>query len=163
MTTWARIPVETIDDGGRAAREAHVDFLIGLGGGSAMDAAKAIAAAARATRSIWEYTSAVSEPRQTLLDALPVLQIPIVASTGSETNDVASILSGDNGVKAWLQSPHMLARVAIVDPALTFTVPKRYTAVGGMNIVSRMLETYLTGDEFPNGPYHGRLNARGDG
>jgi len=141
--------VKTIDDGGRAARDSHVNFVMGLGGGSAMDAAKAIAAAARATSSIWDYTSAMSEPRQTVLDALPVLQVPIVASTGSETNDIASILSGDSGVKAWLQSPHLLARVAIVDPALTFTVPPRYTAVGGMNIVSRMLETYLTGDEFP--------------
>jgi alcohol dehydrogenase YqhD (iron-dependent ADH family) len=79
---------------------------------------------------------------------LPIVQVPIIASTGSETNSTAVIFNGVTQVKAPIESPHLFARVAIVDPTLTFTVPDRYTAVGAMNILSQMLEGYLTSDEF---------------
>lgn len=142
--------VSAIDEGGRAARESGADFVIGLGGGSVMDAAKAIAVAARADSTIWDFVrhDARVEPRS-VESALPLVQVPIVASTGSETNDSAVVLDEESKTKAWLQSPHLFARVAVVDPTLTFTVPPAFTAVGGMNIVSQMLEYYLTADEFP--------------
>ncbi|GAC1638164.1 MAG: iron-containing alcohol dehydrogenase [Chloroflexota bacterium] len=141
--------VGAIDDGGNLARRASTDFVLGLGGGSVMDAAKAIAAAARTESSIWAFarhdTNGAAED---IAQALPVMQIPIVASTGSETSDTAVVLDETSRTKAWLRSPFLFARVAVVDPTLTFTVPPAYTAVGGMNIVSQMLESYLTSDEF---------------
>jgi butanol dehydrogenase len=141
--------VDTIDRGGRAARERSTDIVVGLGGGSALDAAKAIAVTACSDRSIWDYTrhSADSIP-STIEETLPIVQVPIIASTGSETNDRAVVLDEASEVKAPIRSSYLYARVAIVDPTLTFSVPARFTAVGAMNIVSQMLEGYLTSDEF---------------
>lgn len=141
--------VEVIDRGAALARTEKTDVVIGLGGGSALDAAKAIAACSHDTRSIWEYVQHCPDQQVVRVEqALPVIQVPIIASTGSETNDTAVILDRDSRTRAPITSPHLFARVAIVDPTLTFTVPARYTAVGAMNIVSHMVEGYLTGDEF---------------
>lgn len=141
--------VETIDEGGRIAREGGSEFVLGLGGGSALDAAKAIAAAARARHSVWDFTHHEMNGEPTpIAEALPIMQIPLIASTGSETNDTAVVFDEPSRCKASIVSPHLYARVAIVDPTLTFTVPPHYTAVGAMNILSQLLERYLTGDEF---------------
>jgi len=142
--------VATIEEGGRAARESGADFVLGLGGGSALDAAKGIAVAALAQRPVWDFTrhDALADP-PLVEQALPIVQVSIIASTGSETNNQAVLFDDGAQVKAPISSPALYARVSIVDPTLTFTVPPHYTAVGGMNIVSQLLERYLTSDEFP--------------
>ncbi len=141
--------VTAIDAGGEAAREFRADFVLGFGGGSALDAAKAIAVRALTDRSIWEYTHHLRhEAGMPVERALPIIQVPLIASTGSETNDRAVVYDEKSRTRATLRSSHLFARVALVDPALTFTVPARYTAIGAMNIVSQMLEGYLIGDEF---------------
>jgi alcohol dehydrogenase class IV len=141
--------VEAIDRGAQAAREAGSQMVVGLGGGSALDGAKAIAAGAHANRSIWEFIGHASDGVPAQIEcALPVIQVPIIASTGSETNSSAVVFDEASGVKAPITSPHLFARIAIVDPTLTFSVPAHFTAVGAMNIVSQMLEAYLTSDEF---------------
>jgi alcohol dehydrogenase class IV len=141
--------VEAIDAGGQRAREAGADLVVGLGGGSALDAAKAVAAAACASGTLWSYVRSSTDARPLPIErALPLIQVPIIASTGSEVNGTAVIYDERSAVKAPLSSPHLHARVAIVDPALTFSVPARYTTVGAMNIVTQMLESYLTSDEF---------------
>ena len=141
--------VAAIDAGGQAARDFRADFVLGFGGGGTLDAAKGIAVRAVADRSIWEYTSHGQGDSGIAVErALPLIQVPLIASTGSETNDRAVVYDEASRARAPLQSPHLFARVAVVDPALTFTVPARYTAIGAMNIVSQMLEGYLVGDEF---------------
>jgi alcohol dehydrogenase YqhD (iron-dependent ADH family) len=141
--------VAAIDAGGEAAREFRADFVVGFGGGGALDAAKAIAVRALTDRSIWDYTNhRKNEAGLPVEGALPIIQVPLIASTGSETNDRAVIYDEESCTRAPLRSSHLFARVAVVDPALTFTVPARYTAIGAMNIVSQMLEGYLVGDEF---------------
>lgn len=140
--------VEAIDRGGEEVRRAGADLVLGLGGGSALDAAKGIAVAAATERSIWDFTrNGVVTPAAELA-ALPIVQVPIIASTGSETNNQAVVLNGQERLKSQIGADTLYARVAIIDPTLTFTVPARYTAVGAMNIISRILETYLTSDEF---------------
>ncbi len=141
--------VGTIASGACMAREHGSDFVIGLGGGSVLDAAKAIALAALTQEPVWEFTAGGAGTGRPIERALPIMQIPIVASTGSETNDTAMIFNEETSAKAPIKSPHLQARVVIIDPALTFTVPPHYTAVGGMNIVSQIIEGYLTSDEFP--------------
>jgi alcohol dehydrogenase class IV len=145
----ARATVESIDAGGAVARESGADVVVGIGGGSALDAAKAIAVVAASGGSIWEYVrhQPTVEPR-TVDVALPTIQVPIIASTGSETNDTAVVLNAAERMRAPIAAPCLFARSAIVDPSLTFTVPARFTGVGAMNIVSQMLESYLTSDEF---------------
>lgn len=141
--------VAALDHGAQLARAQGADFVVGLGGGSALDAAKAIAAAATIDCSIWEYTRhRFDHTPRSLERALPVVLVPMIASTGSETNDTAVVFNESIRVKAPISSPLLFARVAIVDPTLTFSVPASYTAVGAINIVSQMLESYLTSDEF---------------
>lgn len=141
--------VETIDAAARLAREQESDLVIGFGGGSVLDAAKAIALAAVSQQSISRFTPDTAGTVLPIERALPIVQVPIVASTGSETNDTAMVFDEQTRTKAPIQSPHLQAKVAIIDPTLTFTVPPHYTAVGGMNIVSQIIESYLTSDEFP--------------
>lgn len=141
--------ISAIDEAAQMARDAEVDLVIGLGGGGTLDAAKAVALATSACRPIWDFTQTDADGRLPTIDgALPSILIPIIASTGSETNQTAVIFNDSERIRAPIWSPHLYARVAIVDPTLTFTVPAHYTAVGSMNIISQMLETYLTSDEF---------------
>jgi alcohol dehydrogenase class IV len=144
-----RATVAAIDEGGAEAKRVGADVVVGIGGGSALDAAKGIAVVAAAGPSIWDYTRhrADEEPRP-VTQALPTVQVPIIASTGSETNDTTVILNERERIRAPISGPCLFARSAIVDPSLTFTVPARFTGVGAMNIVSQMLESYLTSDEF---------------
>jgi alcohol dehydrogenase class IV len=115
-----------------------------------LDAAKGIAVGGLSGRSIWDYARHDPGAKNLAVEgALPIVQVPIIASTGSEANNTAVVFDEASRIKAPISSPHLYARVAIVDPILTFTVPARYTAVGGMNIVSQMLERYVTSDEFP--------------
>jgi butanol dehydrogenase len=140
--------VASIDDAGRLARERDAEFVVGFGGGRTLDMAKAVALAAHANRPIWEFARHSSTTPVSVDGALPLILIPIIASTGSETNDTAVVQNGELGIQAPIRSQHLFARAAIVDPTLTFTVPAQYTAVGAINIVSQMLETYVTSDEF---------------
>jgi alcohol dehydrogenase YqhD (iron-dependent ADH family) len=141
--------VGAIDRGAEVARAEGSELVLGLGGGSALDGAKAIAATACDSRSVWDFTKHSIDTEPPPIEcALPIIQIPIIASTGSETNSSAVVYDQESGTKAPLDHRLLFARVAIVDPTLTFSVPAHYTAVGAMNIVSQMLESYLTNDEF---------------
>lgn len=144
-----RATVDAVDAGGAEARRVGADVVVGIGGGSALDAAKGIAVVAASGASIWDYTHhrTDAEPLP-VTRALPTVQVPIIASTGSETNDTTVVLNESERIRAPISAPCLYAHSAIVDPSLTFTVPARFTGVGAMNIVSQMLESYLTSDEF---------------
>lgn len=149
QATEQNTDVATIHAAGDAARAFGADVVVGLGGGGTLDAAKAVALAAYTDLPVWEFTNRGPEARGASIDgALPLVLIPIIASTGSETNGTAVIFHAEKRARAALTSPHLRARTAIVDPTLTFTVPAHYTAVGAMNIISQMLESYLTSDQF---------------
>lgn len=135
--------VGIVEEGGTAARAAGADLILGLGGGSVMDAAKAMAASAAGFSPRDISANGAHIPR-----ALPIVQVPLVASTGSETNDAAVLLDEERGIKVMLRAPQLRAQLAVVDPTLTFTVPPRFTAIGAMNIVTQILQAYLTSDEF---------------
>jgi len=130
----------TVDKGARIARDEKVDLVIGLGGGSAMDAAKGIALASTATESIWYYVST----RVQVTSSIPsLIQVPTMAGTGSEVNPGAVITNWETHDKVAIVNPFMWAKVAIVDPEVTITVPKKQTAAGGVDTFSHLVEFYL--------------------
>jgi alcohol dehydrogenase class IV len=133
--------VTMIDDGAALVRKEKVDFLIGLGGGSAMDSSKAIGLASTGTKSIWEYVG-IWLP----VNNVPVyIQIPTMAGTGSEMNPSAVITDWEHThEKTSVGSSSLSAKVVIVDPELTLTVPKRQTAAGGLDILTHLAENYVT-------------------
>lgn len=130
----------TVDKGARIARDEKVDLVIGLGGGSAMDAAKGIALASSGVETIWRYVSARVRPTGPVPS---LIQIPTLAGTGSELNQVAVITNWETHEKNLVVNPALWAKVAIVDPELTVTVPKRLTASGGVDTFAHLVEYYL--------------------
>ena len=130
----------TIDEGAVIARKEKIDLVIGLGGGSAMDTAKGIALASSGTDSIWDYLSKRIAVKGIIP---PIIQIPTMAGTGSETNNIAVITNWETHVKGGLGDPRIQAKVAIIDPAITLSVPLHQTKAGGIDIFSHVLEPYL--------------------
>ncbi len=133
--------VTMIDEGAALVRKEKVDFIIGLGGGSAMDSSKAIGLASTGTKSIWEYVGSWLP-----VNNAPVyIQIPTMAGTGSEMNPSAVITDWEHThEKTSVGSSSLTAKVVIVDPELTLTVPKRQTAAGGLDILTHLAENYVT-------------------
>jgi len=135
---------QTIDEGAGIAREEKVDIIIGLGGGSAMDTAKGVALAASGTEPFWRY---VRREVEVGVAALPTIQVPTTASTGSETNSAVVINNPAAGEKIAFNIPQLFARVAIVDPELTISTPPRLTAQGGVDIFCSAAELYITAEK----------------
>jgi butanol dehydrogenase len=145
---------ETVDDGGRMAREANCDLIVGLGGGSAMDAAKAIATVALSGRPIHEYIrgnkTGLWKELLPIKEALPIITIPTLAATGSEANSGAVITNWETKEKSGIGGPALFPQAAILDPELTYTVPPHYTADGAVDMFTHLYEGYMTGDENAN-------------
>jgi len=134
----------TVDEGARLAREAGVDLVIGIGGGSAMDAAKGIVIASSGTCPVWDYIEKDIE----VGGIVPkLILVPTVAASGSEANCGAVITNWQTHEKCVLNSPHVYPAVSIVDPELTLTLPAKPTAQGGVDIFCHLVEPYITAEE----------------
>ena len=131
----------TVDEGAGIVRSEGVDLVIGLGGGSAMDAAKGIVLASSGTEPIWSYTESEIEVKGPVPS---LILVPTVAASGSEANNGAAITNWETHEKRGLFSPYFFAKVSIVDPELTLTMPERLTAQGGLDIFCHVAERYLT-------------------
>lgn len=134
----------TIDEGARIARENGVDHVIGLGGGSSMDAAKCIALSAGGSDPIYNYYKGTADTNH---KTLPILVAPTVAGSGSEANNGAVFTNWETHEKVVLFISSIYPACSIVDPALTATLPARPTAQGGVDIFCHLVEVYLTLDQ----------------
>lgn len=132
----------TIDRGAAIAREKGVQVIIGLGGGSAMDAAKCIALASCGPEPVWTHYEGHAGG-----DALPIVLVPTVAASGSEANNGAVLTNWDTHEKVFLSKNSMYPAVSIIDPALTITLPRKTTAQGGVDIFCHLVEAYITAGE----------------
>jgi alcohol dehydrogenase YqhD (iron-dependent ADH family) len=133
-----------IDEIGELAKREGCEFVIGLGGGSVMDAAKGIAIAATHPGSVWEYINSFSEFCEVTGATLPVMEIPTVAGTGSEGNGTTVISNEKTREKSFIKSDFLFPRISIIDPELTLSVTPEMTAETGVDIVCHVLEPYLT-------------------
>lgn len=134
--------VPMVRDGARAAK-GH-DCVIGFGGGSAMDAAKAIAALASNSGEPLDYMEVIGKGKSLEAMPLPFIAVPTTAGTGAEVTRNAVIGSPEHGVKASLRSPHLLARLAIVDPDFTTNLPPEITAYTGLDALTQVIEPYTS-------------------
>jgi alcohol dehydrogenase class IV len=141
----AREPdVELIRQGVHAARTAGVDAVLGIGGGSVLDAAKAIAILAAHDGDVFDYLEVIGKAQPFPHAALPCVAVPTTAGTGSEVTRNSVIASPEHRVKVRLRSPSMLPRVAIVDPDLTRDLPPALTASTGLDALTQLIEPYLS-------------------
>ncbi len=134
--------VDTIRTGVEMARRGGCDGVVGLGGGSALDAAKAVSLLALTGDDPLDHLEVVGRGRPIERPGLPWVAVPTTAGTGSEVTRNA-VLSAD-GVKASLRSPHLLARVAIVDPDLLAGLPPSTIAHSGCDALTQLIEPYLS-------------------
>ncbi|XID91294.1 iron-containing alcohol dehydrogenase [Paenibacillaceae bacterium WGS1546] len=132
--------LSTVRRGIAICREENVEFVLAVGGGSVIDAAKAIAAGALYDGDVWDFTIRKAVIRA----ALPIGTVLTLAATGSEMNGNAVISNWETKQKRGLGSKLVYPRFSIVDPKLTFTVPKDQTANGIVDIMSHVFEQYFT-------------------
>ncbi len=135
--------LETARAGTARALEAEADIVIGIGGGSAMDAAKAVGVLAANGGDPLDYLEVIGRGRPLEKPSLPVLAMPTTSGTGSEATRNAVLASPEHGVKASLRSVTMIPRVALVDPELTYGLPPDVTATTGMDALTQLIEPFL--------------------
>jgi alcohol dehydrogenase class IV len=136
-------------EGARRAAESGVDVVVGLGGGSAIDAAKGIAAMAKMGGNPWDYAGS-NENFRPVTDSLPLVAVPTTSGTGSEVTAVAVFNHHGIGslpgcpLKASISGPAVRPEVALVDPDLTVGSPPRLTAGCGADALGHALEACMS-------------------
>ena len=131
---------ENVHDGLAMLRKTNCDLVIGLGGGSPMDAAKVIAVAATNDAPLREFAGYHRIARA----GLPLVCIPTTAGTGSEVTKVAVITDTERDVKMMMLDVHLLARVALVDFELSLTMPAPLTAHVGVDTLTHGIEAFVS-------------------
>lgn len=141
--------LSTVQSGLAAARSHASDFVIGYGGGSALDCAKAISALYNNPGDVTDYLEVIGLAKPLAADPLPVVAVPTTAGTGSEVTRNAVLGSEAHKVKVSLRSPLMLPKIALIDPALTLSLPCEMTASSGMDALTQLIEPYVSNAANP--------------
>jgi alcohol dehydrogenase class IV len=143
-------PVEAnVWEGVEAYRAAGCDSLVGLGGGSPLDAAKAIRLMIHHPPPISRYDEATGGDRHVTSNLPPFIGIPTTAGTGSEVGRSAAIICEDTRRKTILFSPYLLADAALLDPEFTLGLPPFVTAATGMDALTHHIEAYIARGNHP--------------
>ena len=132
-----------------AASQAECDLVIGFGGGSAMDTAKAAAALLKNQGDIYDYLEVIGKALPLKNRPLPCIAIPTTAGTGAEVTRNAVLTSPEQRVKVSLRSPLMLPVIALVDPELTLDLPKEITASTGLDALTQVIEPFVSNAANP--------------
>ncbi|HEV2454960.1 MAG TPA: iron-containing alcohol dehydrogenase [Verrucomicrobiae bacterium] len=135
--------IAIVEDGVTLGKKERCDFVIGFGGGSSLDVAKAIAAMLTNGGDLLDYLEVIGRGKPLTRPSAPFLAIPTTAGTGSEVTRNAVLASPEHGLKVSLRSPHMLAKIALVDPDLTCNLPPAITARTGMDALTQVLEPFV--------------------
>jgi alcohol dehydrogenase class IV len=142
----------TVDDVDRAlntARQEGCDFVLGVGGGSAIDLAKAVAGLLTNGGSALDYLEVVGSGKKITRPAAPWIAVPCTAGTGAEATKNAVIGYPPGQFKASLRSEHLLARIALIDPELGVSVLPEITARCGMDALCQLIEAYTSKGAHP--------------
>jgi len=135
--------------GAEVYRSENCDFIIGIGGGSSLDVAKAIRLKATHDLPLAEYDVMAGGIKKISSDMPGMFAVPTTAGTGSEVGRGAVITLKSTGRKTLIFSPYLIASVAVVDPELTLSLPKTLTAYTGMDALTHNIESYLSTQYHP--------------
>ncbi len=135
--------LSTIEQGTAPAKKEKCELVIGFGGGSALDAAKAIAAMLANDGALLDYVEIIGRGKALTKSSAPFIAIPTTAGTGSEVTRNAVLSSPEHKLKVSLRSPLMLAKVALVDPELTYELPPALTASTGLDGLTQLIEPFV--------------------
>jgi alcohol dehydrogenase class IV len=126
------------------ARAAGCDLVIGFGGGSPLDAAKAVSALLTNPGELSDYLEVIGRAQPLTQPAAPCLAIPTTAGTGAEVTRNAVLASPAHRLKVSLRSPFLLPRLALVDPELTRDLPPALTASTGLDALTQLIEPWVS-------------------
>ncbi|MGJ5817890.1 iron-containing alcohol dehydrogenase [Paludibaculum fermentans] len=136
--------LDVVTAGVAAAKRDRCNFVIACGGGSSIDAGKAIAALLTNPGELLDYLEVVGKGKALPNPSAPFIAVPTTAGTGSEVTRNAVLASPGHRVKASLRSPHMLPALAVVDPELTLDLPSAVTASTGLDALTQVLEPFTS-------------------
>ena len=135
--------ISTVEQGTALAKKENCELVAGFGGGSALDAAKAIAAMLANGGALLDYLEIIGRGQALAKPSAPFIAIPTTAGTGSEVTRNAVLASPEHKLKVSLRSPLMLAKVALVDPDLTLDLPPALTASTGLDALTQLIEPFV--------------------
>ncbi len=141
--------VETVRGGLDALRALGADIVVAIGGGSVLDAGKAIGALAGAGAPVETYLEVVGMGRAIERAGVPCVAVPTTAGTGAEATRNAVLGVADRRVKVSLRSPFVLPRVAVIDPLLTAGMAPALTASTGLDALTQLIEASVCGRSNP--------------
>jgi alcohol dehydrogenase class IV len=144
MAVMGEPTVEVALQGTEQARSFGADLVIGMGGGSAIDAAKAIAALLANAGDPYDYLEVIGRGQPLTSPAAPVIAIPTTAGTGAEVTRNSVLASPEQQVKVSLRHASMLPKIALVDPVLTYDMPQAVTASTGLDALTQCLEPFVS-------------------
>lgn len=130
----------TVNKGIEICRTQGVDFILAVGGGSVIDAAKAIAAGVPYEGDVWDFFT----NKAVIKEALPLGTILTLAATGSEMNGSTVVTNWEENLKRGAGSSHIYPVFSILDPTLTYSVPRNHTVNGAVDIMSHVFEQYFS-------------------
>jgi|WetSurSiteA1Bulk_404760.scaffolds.fasta_scaffold00062_14 alcohol dehydrogenase class IV len=125
-----------------AAKQFSPDLVIGIGGGSALDSAKAAAIFLSNPGEITDYLEIIGKGKPILSPSVPIITIPTTSGTGAEVTKNAVIASPHHSLKISLRSPNLFPKVALIDPELTIILPPEITAFTGMDALTQLIEPF---------------------
>ena len=126
------------------AKNNKTDVIIGIGGGSAIDTGKAVSALITNGGDLFDYLEVIGRGKPIKNPTIPFIAVPTTAGTGTEVTKNAVIKSNEHSVKVSLRSPFMLPDIAILDPLLTYSMPKEVTASTGLDAFTQVIEPYVS-------------------
>lgn len=132
--------LSTVNKGIGICREQGVEFILAIGGGSVIDASKAIAAGVPYEGDVWDFFTGKASIQQ----AMPIGTVLTLAATGSEMNGSTVISNWEEKLKRGTGSSHLFPRFSILDPTLTYSVPRNQTVYGSIDIMSHVFEQYFS-------------------
>ena len=133
-----------VESGAKLARAESCDVVISIGGGSVIDAGKAVAALTTNQGDLLDYLEVIGKGKPLESAPLPLIAIPTTAGTGAEVTRNAVLASPEHRVKASLRSPLLLPKLAVVDPELTLGLPPALTASTGMDALTQLIEPFVS-------------------
>ena len=136
--------IDIVTDGVYRARDFACDLVIGIGGGSVIDTAKAISALLTNSGYVLDYLEVIGLGRPLTAPPAPCIAIPTTSGTGAEVTRNAVLASPEHSVKVSLRSPLMLPDLAVVDPELAYSLPPSITASSGLDALTQVLEPFVS-------------------
>ena len=141
--------IALVEAGLALARRERCDVVVALGGGSVVDAGKAISALLTNDAPVRDYLEVIGKARPLANRAAPFIAIPTTAGTGAEVTRNAVLMAEDEQVKVSLRSPLMLPAVAVIDPELTYSLPPSVTASTGLDALTQCIEPFVSPQANP--------------